>query len=121
VSRYHDNRHHVADIIGGFVLAMLVVLPCFISWAGQLHWFAARLEALGQKEVGLAHHQLPGGMSATADGKPKPVHADIEQGKGVDDAALPKVAVEGPAGSLTHGSSAAAPANGSPASSGLRP
>lgn len=110
----------MSDIIGGFVLATLVVLPCFISWAGQLAWFAARLAALAQQDSGPAHHQLSGGMSAATDGKRKLVHADIEQGKGVDDAALPKVAVEGPAGSLTHGSGAALPPNGSSASSGLR-
>jgi uncharacterized iron-regulated membrane protein len=122
VSRYHDNRHHVSDIIGGFVLAALVGMPCFISWAGQLHWFAARLEALAQKEAGMAQHELLSGMSGTSPngGKLKPAQADIEQGKAVEDVALPKVALEGHAGSLTHASGSVLAPNGSAVSAGSR-
>jgi len=50
VSRYHDNRHHISDIIGGFFLAVIVATPYFVTYAGQLQYYSKRID---EEEQGL--------------------------------------------------------------------
>jgi membrane-associated phospholipid phosphatase len=66
VSRYHDNRHHISDIVGGFFLAVIVTTPYFLTYAGQLQYYAGRID---EEEQGL--ERLPSHYDAkdVAEGK----------------------------------------------------
>jgi hypothetical protein len=60
ITRLWDDQHHLADLNGGLILALMIGTPFFMRAISCHDAWAAALEARGQAAVGAA----PGGAAA---------------------------------------------------------